>query len=152
LGKDALRTALIAALLIFCFENFHGDVRLALINVRSAQELMHNWLESKGESATPRRFSPAPFVIEDEMVQAFAKLDIHMLTWIDIPTSARNPSNRVPDVQSIPTNFCSLTESKYYFDITAARVFHHLSTVQEGRQDAAQSLLTPPYDACQISP
>jgi hypothetical protein len=151
-GKDALRTALIAALLIFCFENFHGDVRLALINVRRAQELMHNWLESKGESATPRGFSPAPFVIEDEMVQAFAKLDVHMLTWIDIPTSARNPSNRVPDVQSIPTNFCSLTESKYCFDITSARIFHHLSTMQEGRQDAAQSLLTLPYDACQISP
>jgi Fungal specific transcription factor domain len=152
LGNNSLRSTLIASLLIFCFENFHGDVRLALINVRIAQELMHHWLESKGGSATPRGFSPAPYDIEDEIVQAFAKLDVHMLSWIDIPTSTRNPSNRVPDVQSLPANFCSLIESKYYFDIIANRIFYHLSIVEESRKDPQQSLPTPPNDEDQTLP
>lgn len=152
LGKDSLRTTLIASLLIFCFENFHGDVRLALTNIRSAQELMHNWLESKGGSATPRGFSPASYVIEDEMVHAFAKLDVHLLSWIDIPTQARSPSNKVPDAPSLPTVFGSLIESKSFFDIIATRVFHHLSTYHDSAEVIAQSLPTPPHDSKEASP
>jgi len=151
-GKDSLRTTLIASLLIFCFENFHGDVRLALSNIRSAQGLMHSWLESKGGSAAPRGFSPAPYVIEDELVGVFAKLDVHLLSWIDIPMDLMSPSSSVPDVQSLPAEFCSLLESKYHFDITTTRIFHRLSIVQEGREDAAKSLPTPPPDAKQSSP
>jgi hypothetical protein len=151
LGESSLRTTLIASLLIFCFENFHGDVRLALTNVRSAQELMHNWLESKGGSATPRGCSPAPYVIEDQLVHAFAKLDVHLLSWIDIPTPSRTPNHSVPDAQSLPTDFSSLTESKYYFDMVATRIFHHLSLVQEVNKDAAQSLPTPQYAANRAS-
>lgn len=151
LGEDSLRTTLIASLLIFCFENFHGDVRLALANVRSAQELMHNWLESKGGSATPRGFSPTPYVIEDELVHAFAKLDVHLLSWIDVPTPASTPTYCVPDAQSLPTEFCSILEAKYYFDIIATRIFHHLAIVQEDKERAIRSLPTPPPDADQFS-
>ncbi|KAN0089460.1 hypothetical protein V8E51_019720 [Hyaloscypha variabilis] len=151
-GKDSLRTTLIASLLIFCFENFHGDVRLALTNVQSAQGLMHSWLESKGESAVPKGFSPAPYVIENELVGAFAKLDLHLLSWFDIPTPPRSPNSSIPDVQSMPTEFCSLLESKYFFDVTATRIFHHLSIIQESMNITANSLPTPPPDAKQGSP
>ncbi|KAE9365402.1 hypothetical protein N431DRAFT_353356 [Stipitochalara longipes BDJ] len=150
-SKDSLRITLIASILIFCFENFHGDVRLALTNIRSAQGLIHSWLESKGGSAVPRGFSPAPYFIEDELVGAFAKLDVHLLSWIDIPTPPRSLSSSVPDVQSIPAEFCSLLESKYYFDIVATRIFHHISIIQESRKDAANSMPTLPPGAKQGS-
>lgn len=151
-GEDSLRTTLIAALLIFCFENFHGDVRLALTNVQSAQELIHSWLESQGGSQTPRGLLPAPYVIEDQLVHTYAKLDVHLLSWIDSPRPTRPLHDKVPDVQAIPTDFRSLVESKSYFDCIATRIFHYLSTVTESKSDAAQSLQTPPYEEDAASP
>ena len=86
-GMDSLRTTLIASLLIYCFENFHGDTRLALTNVQGAVKLMHAFLESYGG---PRGgLSPAPDVVEDCLVQAFARLDVHLQSWIDFPQPSR---------------------------------------------------------------
>jgi hypothetical protein len=149
---DSLRTSLIASLLIFCFENFHGDMRLALKNIQNAVELMYNWLERNGGPATPAGLSTAPNVIEDTLVHAFAKLDVHFSSWIDMPRPARPLNVILAEVQLIPTDFCSLVESKSYFDYIAARIFGYLSTLQEHKKDAAQALKTPPCDVNETPP
>lgn len=85
-GDSCIRTTLISSLLIFCFQNFHGDVRFAINNVRTTIDLMYNWISSQTNIATHIGFSPAPHILEHEVVEAFARLDAHLvnvcITWV----------------------------------------------------------------------
>ncbi|KAH7311917.1 hypothetical protein BKA65DRAFT_517813 [Rhexocercosporidium sp. MPI-PUGE-AT-0058] len=128
---DSLRTALIAALLIFCFESFHGDVRLALTNVRSAVDLLHGWLAEKSITETPIGFSPAPHIVEHDLVSAFGRLDVHLMSWIDKPPPQRNKnlSCGVTESEPIPLAFQNLAEAKTSFENLATRIFDYLSTI-----------------------
>ncbi|KAH6705338.1 hypothetical protein BKA61DRAFT_492688 [Leptodontidium sp. MPI-SDFR-AT-0119] len=128
---DSLRTTLIAALLIFCFENFHGDVRFALTNVRSAVDLLHGWLADKSTIETPIGFSPAPHIIEHDLVSAFGRLDVHLMSWVDAPPPPRTtiPSCGMTEPKPIPLAFQSIAEAKTSFEYLATRIFDYLSTI-----------------------
>jgi hypothetical protein len=133
--KDSMRIALIASLLIFCFENFHGDVQNAIGNVKSAVEFMYSWPEKQSQSPEFRGFSPAPIVVEDELVVAFFRLARYMILFhgriedtypkakrsLDpfahfSPTRDRNPNNATSPVLSMPSVFKSIAEAKLYWD------------------------------------
>jgi hypothetical protein len=132
-GEDTFRIVLLASLLIFCFESFHGDVRLALKNVEHAVELMHGWLSSNVGSTNRKGFSPAPHIIEDEVVTAYSRLDIHVMTWLDTPQPSRTSILKfaVTEPQPIPNSFGTLTEAKTIFDDIGNRVFQFLETPRE---------------------
>lgn len=85
---DNPRRVLIAYLLICCLEGMWGDSFNALAHARSGMQLLKSWLERTPHSKRHRVGiqSPAPEVIEDDIVQAFARLDIQMLTFIDVRT------------------------------------------------------------------
>jgi len=139
---DSLRTALISSLLIFCFENFHGDIRLALVNVRSAVDLMHSWLAQNVNLASVTGFSPRPHVIEHELVLAYARLDVHLMSWMDTPQIQRTPilSYVVTQPSPIPSSFGSLVEAKECFEHIANRVFQYLADIHtHGHQGDAVS-------------
>ena len=80
-GKST-RTVLLASLLIYCFENFHGDSRLALTHVQSALELMSNWLAATPRVSSSVGLSPSPHEIEDDLVSTLARLDITVSTFL----------------------------------------------------------------------
>lgn len=131
-GKDSLRTVLIAALLIFCFENFHGDVRLALTNVQSAVELMHDWLAENAVRSISQGLSPSPSVIEDSIVTAFTRLDIHLMSWVDSPHPIRGGilQYAVPNRSPIPAGFNTFLEAAICFEHVVNQVFQFLNSVQ----------------------
>ncbi|TGO58361.1 hypothetical protein BELL_1296g00020 [Botrytis elliptica] len=126
-GDSCIRTTLISSLLIFCFQNFHGDVRLAINNVRTTIDLMYDWISSHTNTTAHIGFSPAPHILEHEVVEAFARLDAHLLNWIGvsrsscdvIPLVSPNSFNALP----IPTIFTSLKEAKLSFDNIISRLF-----------------------------
>ena len=82
-GQHSLRTTLLTALLIVCFECLHGNHESAIAQMKSALDLLEDWLGSQkprliqatyqshlpGRKYDPSRFglrSPAPDTIEDE--------------------------------------------------------------------------------------
>lgn len=74
-GDSCIRTTLIASLLIFCFQNFHGDIRMALNNARTTIDLMYNWISTQANPSTRIGYSPVPNVVENELVETFTRLD-----------------------------------------------------------------------------
>lgn len=81
--RDTTRLALIASLLIFCFENLHGDFDMAIMHMESALHLMNKQL-----SKTSRQYkhlqnrSPIP-ELDDDLVTAFVRMDSALLSRTD---------------------------------------------------------------------
>lgn len=133
--KDSMRIALIASLLIFCFENFHGDIQNAISNVKSAVEFMYSWLEKHAHNSKFKVFSPAPILVEDELVITFFRLARYMILFqgrledkypkakksLD-PFGPSSPKRRhitnsaESAVFSIPLAFKNIVEAKSYWD------------------------------------
>jgi hypothetical protein len=130
--KDFLRTTLIASLLIFCFESFHGDLRQALNNIQGAVELLHDWLSSFKGLATLGHFSPAPEIIEDEIVSAYTRMNIHFLSWIDapFPTSGKLLNFAPTGTFQMPQAFQSFAEAKIAFDHVTNHILMFLSGIK----------------------
>jgi hypothetical protein len=76
-----LRISLIAALLIFCFENMQGNLQRAFMNIQAAVGLIPEKLLSDSKAVRnpfmERSLIPSsmPGVIEDEILGQFVSLD-----------------------------------------------------------------------------
>ena len=135
--KDTLRIALIAALLIFCFENFHGDIETAAQSTKSAVDCLYAWLEK-----TPRGsggLSPKPSVLEDELVGIFCRLGRLIVIYSTMHKSvdgtklaARNndlnPAATL--LRTPPLKFKKLSEAKKYWDYLAEYTFQYMARMR----------------------
>ncbi|RDW58640.1 hypothetical protein BP6252_13116 [Coleophoma cylindrospora] len=97
-GSRKIRTTLIASILVYCFETFHGGGELALSWAYNAVNLMNNWctriakedtllIQSSGLVSKPS--SPKPSVVEDDLVDIVKGLDSY-ISWTD-PGYSENP-------------------------------------------------------------
>jgi len=77
--KYDLRTALIASLLIICFETYHGNYESANRQTKAAMRLLES--RSKGRSA-----STSECEVEGELARAFDRLDTQSMCQRDIYT------------------------------------------------------------------
>lgn len=147
-GGNSPRTVLIAALLIFCFENFHGDVRLALTNVQSAVELMHDWLGNNVPRSKSPGLSSTPSFVEDSIVTAFTRLDVHLLSWIDSPHPIRGSILQYasPNISPVPTIFKTLQEACISWEHIAYGVFQFLASIPETKRRCERSPHNDIYD------
>ncbi|KAB8303400.1 hypothetical protein EYC80_004828 [Monilinia laxa] len=67
-----IRMTLIATLLIFSFENFHGNHMSAVAHIQSAANLLQEWMKDREKRQIMGRYmSPAPDVIEDAVLATF---------------------------------------------------------------------------------
>lgn len=83
--KSDLRTMLIGCILLTCFETFHGNHQSAVMQIQSGLNLIEDWY-SKVTSNSDHLLgtsSPSPYILEDEIVQAFGRLDVHCRTLKD---------------------------------------------------------------------
>jgi hypothetical protein len=125
--RDTARIALIASLLIFCFENLLGDFDLAIMHMESALHLMNKQLLQ----AAGRRYnhfknaSPTPS-LEDDLVTAFVRMDSALLSRTDNSSTRRMGSDivRTPildinysaDVYNVPHRFRTINEARSYLE------------------------------------
>lgn len=127
-GENSTRTVLIASLLIYSFENFHGDTRLGLKNIQSALALMHDFLANTPRSGHTFGWSPAPDVIEDELVAMFAHLDVVVMNWSDrdepLGTILKYTSTTITPM---PTAFANIVQANDRFDHIVTRAFHYMA-------------------------
>ena len=144
-GPDSTRNVLIASLAVFAFENFHGDTRLALRNVKSALELMHHWLESRPREQDLRRLSPVPDFAEDALEAMFTRLEVHILSWT-VGSQTIKPRFKPPPFHSqhMPMVFTSLIEARHRLDQITTRAYGFLESVlQDQRSRPSSRNVTP---------
>lgn len=140
--KD-IRMALIACLLVVCFEGFHGAPVAAMTHAAHGVNLLHCWLEKYGGSEPSLLKSPAPNIIEDELIYAFNRLDLQVLTFFDTrPVEYHKDLLRdIEPLKRMPTLFLSLRQARAYWDYIMRRSCHFLASAMfEGKADELEKL------------
>lgn len=124
------RTAMIACLLVVCIENLQFRYTVATRHAQSGLRLMQEYIDT-----APKRdydfgaSSSSPYVIEDELVLQFKRLDLQTLSWY----GARTPVNHIKvkcegssRMRNMPKEFADIDEARLYLDIVMRRTYHFM--------------------------
>ncbi|CAL3973218.1 unnamed protein product [Diplocarpon coronariae] len=126
--KVDLRTMLLTCLLVLAFESWTGNMDLAVNQVHAGIRLIQEWKENfKNDEERFTRLSPAPYVVEDDLIQIFCRLavqhsffadghsgELHALLGMEGPRFTR----------SMPDTFEDIFEAgKYYNGIIRRGVY-----------------------------
>ena len=131
-----LRKALIACLLVFCFESLQGRLASAAAYATSAVSLLYRW---ELEQSNPRishhtRQSP----IEEDLYLAFSGLDLQALLLVDNrPTSAHEDLKveMSKAIKLMPSTFKDLKECRSFCELILRRNFHFIATARAAIQE-----------------
>lgn len=142
-SQNSLRIPLIVSLLIFCFENFHGNTQLADKHIYSALKMMHH---HEAILSHPRHnlllSSPAPGVVENEIVAAYLHLALTIVTRPDDPDSLSGKVLELisGDIQppNIPRQLGNLEEAEVHLEHV---LYHSLPSIP--RADLERRLASP---------
>lgn len=134
-GEEGLRMALIACLLVVCFENLQGGYAQGQKHAVSGHALLQIWLAKHTDTFCPRKAgmkSPAPDIIEDELVHAFSRLDLQIMTYIDErPASVHRmlKNEGALAVAHMPASFNDIDEAHLYWELLQRRTAHFISVL-----------------------
>jgi hypothetical protein len=126
-SDEHLRKALIACLLIFCFEGFQGNQDAAIKHVQSGYKLLQ---DRKGMiAASQEPVTPMSAVIEEDIIRTFERLDLQVMTVLDsrpleLHMLAKNEGNEW--VEQMPAVFRDLEEAHMYWEIVMRRSAHFI--------------------------
>ncbi|TGO42506.1 hypothetical protein BHYA_0007g00050 [Botrytis hyacinthi] len=129
-----IRMTLLATLLIFSFENFHGNQMAAITQFQSAASLLQAWMKDREKrQIADRTLSPAPNIIEDVIFATFHSTHIGLVSAMD-PTIAQaqdiihKTKMYIPSL--VPTRFTSIDDAGANFTAICKQVVSFLmSTV-----------------------
>ncbi|KAE8447196.1 hypothetical protein EG329_011027 [Mollisiaceae sp. DMI_Dod_QoI] len=133
-GFCDLRTTLIACLLFYCFESYHGYHELAINQVYSGLKLIREWASSfykpdENGRLNIRIGSEDPHVLEDDILRAFGSLEIQVMTYADGRTREAHEHYRhcgQASIDEMPSIFPSLKEAKILLEVVIRRSMHWL--------------------------
>lgn len=124
-GEHDLRTALIACLLAFCFETLQGRQGPACALAVSGLTLFYQRDDLHDMSFSG--LSRSSYFLEEELVNAFASLDIQVLFFLDVrplPMHQRTINDATEALKLMPLKFSSLDEVRFFWQIIIRRNFH----------------------------
>ena len=130
LATPDLRTTLVASILIICFETYHGNFELAGRQIYTAMQMLESWTSKQAYTMSDplKLSSPAPDIIEDDLIHAFVRLDLQAMSnnadQYSIAEHFRLKDAAAAVVESLPKEFMDITEARNYFNIIARRVVH----------------------------
>ncbi|RDW59244.1 hypothetical protein BP5796_12168 [Coleophoma crateriformis] len=82
--KQDLRTMLLTCLLILAFESWTGNMDFAVNQVHTGIRLIQEWKENyKNDEDKFTRLSPAPYIVEDDLIQIFCRLAVQHSFFAD---------------------------------------------------------------------
>jgi hypothetical protein len=124
-GNQDIRTILITSLIILCFEVFHGNFAGANVQVQSAMSVIQEWRASfHGINSPTRGFSsPDANIVEDDLVQIFARLDTQSFLYDDTTPAEQQKLVRQQDleiIESMPT-FTTIEMARMYLELILRR-------------------------------
>jgi hypothetical protein len=141
-----LRKALVGCLLVICFESLQGNFTQALTHAVSGTQLLQSWLsdQQKSEQGGSKEgiVSPNHHLIEDSLVQAFGRLDLQVMAYVDPrPASSHELLMREGEmtVLHMPSVFKDVDEARLYLEVIQRRSSHFIAST------AAKSLRTGRY-------
>jgi hypothetical protein len=126
--KLDMRTMLLTCLLILAFESWTGNMDLAVKQVHAGIRLIQEWKEKyRSDKDKFTQLSPAPYVVEDDLIQVFCRLaiqhsffadghspELHAVLGMEGPRFTR----------SMPDTFSDIFEAgKYYNGIMRRGVY-----------------------------
>ncbi|KAL2070209.1 hypothetical protein VTL71DRAFT_13235 [Oculimacula yallundae] len=133
-GFCDLRTTLIACLLFYCFESYHGYHEMAVNQVYSGLKHIREWASSfcaPDESGKLRTkvASENPQVVEDDILRAFGNLEIQVMTYADGRTREAHEHYRhygQASIDEMPEIFTSLEQARIMLELVIRRSMHWL--------------------------
>ena len=139
-GGTGIRTALIGCLLVFCFESLQGNMDSAISHARSGYKLLDQ------RQIIPRS-KRMPDLIEDDLVHAFSRLDLQVMTVVNRkPADLHQCQNEhgAPCLEAMPSVFTTFTEAHRYWSLTmrkTAKFIHKAVTAATSKSSPfSQSL------------
>ncbi|KAF2707311.1 hypothetical protein K504DRAFT_535825 [Pleomassaria siparia CBS 279.74] len=124
-----LRHALIACLLVVCFETHTGNRYKASTHAKYGLQILQQWRKSTPPQIATSALAPPD--VEEDIVEAFRNLDIQITTVSDSRTfeeHERSMEEDLPIVMSMPTYFDGLETAKMYCTIIMRRSNHFMGT------------------------
>ncbi|KAK3318182.1 hypothetical protein B0H66DRAFT_621944 [Apodospora peruviana] len=125
-----MRSALIACILFTSFEILHGSREAALSHINHGLKLVEHFVSRQQQTAETlpggyveySNHSPAPLIVEDEILQVFQRLDYQSWTTGILDRWRRAPQIhlRAPGTHShaeIPSTFIDLAEARRWWDL-----------------------------------
>ncbi|RDW71448.1 hypothetical protein BP6252_08011 [Coleophoma cylindrospora] len=130
-STQSLRMKLLTCLVIICFEGFHGNLDLANTQLQIALKLLHEWKKHyRLEDTMSVEFpSPAPNVVEHELVQCFDRLEIQSRRSFTLAKDHVEVGRQIQDYTlslTMPCVFKSFEEANNYFDLGVTRLQVHI--------------------------
>ena len=133
--SDSVRTAMISALLIFCFESLQADVTPTMTHIQSALEIIVKKLPSEPHAyqiPSTRSLSSQPITapVNDELLLAFMRIDRPSLSLLcrqkgQSPRPAGRIFNLIFPAEpfEIPMIFSAIEEARTHLDDIRWRMF-----------------------------
>jgi hypothetical protein len=118
--RDTMRIALIASLLIYCFENLYGELDSALGHLEGAFRLMQKQLRHANRRYKHSQNISPSSALEDDLVGAFFRLDSQVLSRDHLCEAEKIGSrlgiNYFEDICDVPKRFNSISEARNYLE------------------------------------
>jgi hypothetical protein len=133
-----LRTALVASLLIVCFETYHGNYESANRQTRTAVNLIASHREALPHSSRNMKSE-----IEDDLRAAFDRLDIQSMSQTDmytLPEHLKMLDCNADLLETMPAVFEDVTTARRYFNLVCRQTMHFACACWT----VHTALLTPP--------
>lgn len=117
--------ALLSCLLVFCFESFLGRKDLAILQAQSGQKLFQDRIISRIVS------KERGCVLDIDIVHAFARLDLHLMTALDTRSSTMHSSfthENCTILSQMPSIFKNIVTAKVYLELLMQKIGHLLAS------------------------
>ena len=134
-GKQDLRTTLIACLLFACFETFNGFLDSAISQVYSGIRMIEDWFKPPNQASEwlTSIHSPAPLVVEDELIQGFGRLELLAMSYSDPRNAHMHELHRhcgQASIDNMPPAFSNLKEARVYLELVMRRAMHWVASLE----------------------
>ncbi|KAE9363315.1 hypothetical protein N431DRAFT_490154 [Stipitochalara longipes BDJ] len=140
-GVPDFRSTLVACFITFGFEAFHGNLALAVQQIRSGIALIEEWKQNYILHTAPEP--------DDEVIDTWICLEIQISTFLDVRPSEIHADLRTSSyaskIQNMPDAFSNMWEATKCFYIVKKRIDHFLHVARDlmerytnhGGEDAA---------------
>ncbi|OBT53770.1 hypothetical protein VE04_06631 [Pseudogymnoascus sp. 24MN13] len=132
-GMSSPRQTLLGCILVVCFEMLIGNSYLAIKHAHSGTSILEQW---RTQTLTPIQeerplLSPAPLVVEDEIVEAFRSLSIQITTLGNDNAAiyTKKTANYDWVTSTAPLTCTDLRETHVYLNEIVCRVYHFITTI-----------------------
>lgn len=134
-GTHDLRVTLMACLLFACFELFTDYPESAAGQISAGIRMIEDWYRHPDHPVIDPSCitSPNPWVVEDEILQAFGRLELQTTSYADSRAArvhiAHHRCGNLP-FEVIPMVFSNLKEARIYLDVIMRQTMHYEASLE----------------------